>query len=145
MGVASLPILVVDEIRNSRIESIQLELNSIHDISDNTKQKFTDIITSSVHYHIVYRLKVQQVFLSSPLVLLSNNYATSGSVHYNSDVTAITFINDDFKGGELSFPTKPLKIKPVSGLTIIFPSAIPYDLASNNGISHMIIAYFKVQ
>ena len=43
----------------------------------------------------------------------------------------VTYLNDDYEGGEIEFPNQGIKIKPKAGSTIIFPSQSPYDHSSN--------------
>lgn len=42
------------------------------------------------------------------------------------DFAAITFLNDDFTGGELHFPHRALVVKPIPGTAIIFPGNLEY-------------------
>lgn len=43
----------------------------------------------------------------------------------------VTYLNDDYEGGEIEFPNQNVKIKPSAGSIIIFPSAVPYLHQSN--------------
>jgi hypothetical protein len=38
----------------------------------------------------------------------------------------VTYINDDYEGGEISFPNQNITIKPKAGSMIMFPSQLPY-------------------
>jgi hypothetical protein len=42
----------------------------------------------------------------------------------------VTYLNDDYEGGEIEFPNKGIKLKPKAGSIIIFPSIYPYEHAS---------------
>jgi Rps23 Pro-64 3,4-dihydroxylase Tpa1-like proline 4-hydroxylase len=44
----------------------------------------------------------------------------------------VTYLNDDYEGGELEFPNHGIKIKPEAGSIIIFPSSQPYLHVSHN-------------
>lgn len=46
--------------------------------------------------------------------------------HTNLAFSMITYINDDFSGGELFFPNQNIMVKPKAGSLIIFPSVEPY-------------------
>ena len=41
-------------------------------------------------------------------------------------VSAITYLNDDYEGGELEFPNFKIKIKPKAGMLLLFPSSYAY-------------------
>jgi hypothetical protein len=41
-------------------------------------------------------------------------------------ISAICYLNDDYEGGEIEFPNFNIKIKPESGMLVIFPSNYPY-------------------
>lgn len=43
----------------------------------------------------------------------------------------VTYLNDDYIGGELEFPEQKIKIKPKAGSLVIFPSTPPYLHVSN--------------
>ena len=47
----------------------------------------------------------------------------------------VTYLNDDYEGGEIEFPNQSIKIKPVAGSSIIFPSSAPYLHRSHKIIS----------
>ena len=41
----------------------------------------------------------------------------------------ILFLNDDYKGGELFFPTREIVLKPKAGSAVRWPTGIPYGIA----------------
>jgi len=43
------------------------------------------------------------------------------------DISIICYLNDDYEGGELEFPSLGLKIKPMRGTIITFPSYYEYS------------------
>ena len=52
--------------------------------------------------------------------------------HENEDdhgTTWILFLNDDYKGGELFFPTREIVLKPRAGTAVRWPSGIPHGIA----------------
>ncbi len=182
------PIILVNELRQARIDSLVAEfsLSSTYndrifrsfsecDVSQVVRDELSAIISSAIQQHTIYHLKAKHVFLSEPLFFLRNDstnrvhfgaYADSSHVaqiddsevlsymHPHRKLTSITFVNDDFDGGEIVFPTvfnnadQPFKLKPISGVTLIFPSDVrfPYELMPvNKGASHAIIGWFEVQ
>jgi 2OG-Fe(II) oxygenase superfamily len=48
---------------------------------------------------------------------------------YESPVkfTIITYLNDDYEGGEIVFPNQGISLKPKAGSTLIFPTGEPYS------------------
>ena len=52
--------------------------------------------------------------------------------HENPDdhgTTWILFLNDDYKGGELFWPTREIMLKPRAGTAVRWPSGIPHGIA----------------
>jgi hypothetical protein len=49
---------------------------------------------------------------------------------YRCTVSAVGYINDNYEGGEITFPKFKLKYKPQAGDFVIFPSAYAYAHAS---------------
>ena len=49
-----------------------------------------------------------------------------GSTGSGRAVSAICYLNDDYKGGEIEFPNFGVKIKPEPGMLLLFPSSYPY-------------------
>lgn len=41
-------------------------------------------------------------------------------------ISGVLYLNDDYEGGEISFPNQNILIKPTAGSLLIFPSAEPY-------------------
>lgn len=169
------PILFVDELRESRISSLKNELTSITtyidtnyrsfpgcDVSQETKDDLFKIITSAVQQHTVYHLKAKHVYLSEPLCFICNNLdqtvfgAKADSINetgVSRKLTSITFINDDFEGGELTFPTvynknnQPIKFRPIPGVIVIFPSDLRFEYELKpvtNGVCYAILGWFEV-
>ena len=52
--------------------------------------------------------------------------------HENADdhgTTWVLFLNDDYKGGELFWPTREIVLKPRAGTAVRWPSGIPHGIA----------------
>ena len=62
---------------------------------------------------------------------------------YNTTVSAVIYLNDDYEGGEIYFPRlDKLNYKPTTGDIVIFPSNYIYEHASNdiiNGIKYSVV------
>lgn len=48
--------------------------------------------------------------------------STYGSRDYHRVITVLVYLNDDYEGGEISFPDQNILLKPKAGDTLIFPS-----------------------
>jgi len=48
--------------------------------------------------------------------------SSNGSRDYHRVITVLIYLNDDYEGGEISFPSQNLFIKPKPGDVLIFPS-----------------------
>ena len=46
---------------------------------------------------------------------------------YNTTVSVVVYLNDDYEGGELYFNDLDIKIKPQAGSIIMYPSSAPYS------------------
>lgn len=49
-----------------------------------------------------------------------------GGTDIGRSISAICYLNDDYKGGEIEFPNYNVKIKPEKGMLILFPSNYAY-------------------
>jgi hypothetical protein len=52
------------------------------------------------------------------------------SYHYRCTVSAVGYVNDDYEGGELTFPIQNLTYIPKAGEMVLFPSSYSYAHAS---------------
>lgn len=62
---------------------------------------------------------------------------------YRCTLSAVGYINDDYEGGEITFPKFNVKYKPVAGDFVLFPSAFAYAHASepvtNDGTKYSLV------
>lgn len=83
-------------------------------------------------------------------------YDAQGIFRYTSPhrvLSVIAYLNDDFEGGEIVFPSimtddGPLVIKPRPGLIVIFPSDLrfPHEVRPvTKGIRYSIVAWYNVK
>ena len=65
--------------------------------------------------------------------MMTYNNLTEYKKHYDGGtilgraISAICYLNDDYEGGEIEFPNFKIKIKPESGMLILFPSNYAYS------------------
>lgn len=62
----------------------------------------------------------------------------------SNDFTAIIYLNDDYEGGELNFPSLELSIKPIKGSLIIWPGNITHSISPVvSGTRYTMPIFFK--
>ena len=62
-------------------------------------------------------------------------------------ISAVLYLNDNYSGGEISFPGQGIKIKPMAGSVVIFPSVPPFyheSLMVSEGIKYMSPAFWHL-
>ena len=75
-----------------------------------------------------------------------NMHYDSASFFSHRQISAIIFLNDNFNGGELEFPNQGIKIRPVKGTVLIFPSNYLYKHVVNkitDGIRYAIVTWLN--
>jgi hypothetical protein len=72
--------------------------------------------------------------------------------HYDSSsiigraISAICYLNNDYSGGEIEFPNFKVKIKPESGMLILFPSSYPYAHIAHpvtDGVKYCLVTWIR--
>lgn len=61
-------------------------------------------------------------------------------------ISAICYLNDNYEGGEIEFPTYKIKIKPEPGMLILFPSTFPYKHIAHpvkSGTKYALVTWIK--
>jgi hypothetical protein len=94
--------------------------------------------------------KIDQSEINLDLSHVSLNRYDSGQAmgpHYdgqdgdsNLKYSFVTYLNDDYEGGEINFPNQNLTIKPKAGSLVMFPSQKPYIHESKpvlSGVKYM--------
>lgn len=64
------------------------------------------------------------------------------------NVSAVLYLNDNYSGGEISFPDQGVTIKPTAGSIVIFPSTPPFyheSLPIKNGVKYMSPAFWHLE
>lgn len=98
-----------------------LHLKTVQDVMLQLNKQITDIIKP--HDHLIYYGlgTIQRQYEGSELRVHVDNY-TDAYVAY----AAIVYINDDYTGGELIFPTRDLKLHVPAGSLMMFPATADY-------------------
>jgi Rps23 Pro-64 3,4-dihydroxylase Tpa1-like proline 4-hydroxylase len=75
------------------------------------------------------------ISLGAQMPISISKYFTGASMGVHTDsspnpttehISAVLYLNDDYSGGEISFPDQDVLIKPRAGSLIIFPSTPPF-------------------
>jgi predicted 2-oxoglutarate/Fe(II)-dependent dioxygenase YbiX len=78
------------------------------------------------------KYQIHEPLFHEPYQALKYQTGTEYKAHYDGNTTsgrflsAITYLNDDYNGGELEFPNFGVKIKPREGDLVLFPSNYAY-------------------
>jgi len=74
---------------------------------------------------------------------VDNGAASTGTLR---TLSALLYLNDNYVGGEIDFPRQALKIKPETGLVIVFPAIANFIHASlpiESGIKYTVVTWFR--
>lgn len=69
-----------------------------------------------------------------------------GATQHGRAVSALLYLNDDYEGGELEFPSYNVKIKPQAGMLILFPSNFAYNHVAHpvtKGTKYALVTWIK--
>jgi hypothetical protein len=90
-------------------------------IIDELNKKTSQLVTS--HEHLVFRGAggAQRQYEGSELKLHTDGDSEPAVVF-----AVIFYLNDDYTGGELYFPTRSLEVRPPAGSVVIFPTTAEY-------------------
>lgn len=90
-----------------------------------------------------------------PRPISISRYRTGSSMGYHVDdysqegksslMSAVMYLNDNYEGGELSFPDQKVAIKPTAGSIVIFPSVAPFyhqSMPILSGNKYMVPAFW---
>jgi predicted 2-oxoglutarate/Fe(II)-dependent dioxygenase YbiX len=88
------------------------------------------LLSATAFYQEKYQ--IHEPLFHEPYQALKYQTGTEYKAHYDGNTTsgrflsAITYLNDDYNGGELEFPNFGVKIKPREGDLVLFPSNYAY-------------------
>lgn len=97
---------------------------------DISNQMYTTLIATTAPY--VQQMQINETTYHEEYSLLKYPISTEYKQHYDGStssgrsISAIVYLNDDYKGGEIEFPNFNVKIKPEAGMVILFPSNYAY-------------------
>jgi hypothetical protein len=103
------------------------ELFDIHELSENKLDKCLR------HYESLWHLKMNYKEAFNFVKYLPGKYFKIHGDHgpyYSCTISAVAYLNDDYVGGEIEFVRQGIKIKPMAGDIILFPSNFVYEHAS---------------
>lgn len=108
-----------------------VDIEKIYTTNDEVKYLYGMLISAiriaSRHYS---RSNSIELFRQSPLSISKYSEGKFMGPHTDemtgAHLSGVLYLNDEYSGGELSFPNQNLSIKPEAGSMIIFPSISPY-------------------
>ena len=80
----------------------------------------------------VHKYNIHEQLWHEPYTMLKYSNGQSYTEHYDGGtdtgrcISCIAYLNDNYEGGEIEFPNFGVKIKPQSGMLIVFPSNLAY-------------------
>ena len=104
--------------------------------------------------------KYREIYAPAEVDILSDEgysllrYSPGGEYREHTDrgsnnnrvVSGLIYLNDDYKGGEIHFPRYDLRIKPMTGSVVMFPSTHTHlhaALPVTEGTKYSIVTWFK--
>ena len=97
---------------------------------DINNQMYTTLLATTSTY--LKNMRINEITYHENYQMLKYSDKTEYKVHYDGttasgrSISAIAYLNDDYKGGEIEFPNFNVKIKPETGMVILFPSNYAY-------------------
>lgn len=125
------------ECGNSRLISVQ--------------NQFCTLINSAASYY-VNRFSIKQNYFHEPYNALKYYPGKEYHTHYDGDtptkrhISCILYLNSDYEGGELEFPHFNVKLKPESGMFLMFPSNFAYAHTAKpviSGIKYALVTWLN--
>ena len=117
----------------------------IHDLSKELNDIFYN---SAVEYCSKYSVELKEFetfhFTKNRPDSLERNYYDAAGVNFSKRVTFRYFINDNYEGGEITFPKYGISIKPKAGQLLMFPSSFMYNYIEKpilNGVKYQAVAW----
>jgi predicted 2-oxoglutarate/Fe(II)-dependent dioxygenase YbiX len=99
-------------------------------MKDVHNQMYFLLLAASLPY--AKRHGIEETLHHEPYNLLKYKPGQQYKTHYDGStgmgraVSAICYLNDNYKGGEIEFPEFKIKIKPEPGMLLLFPSNFAY-------------------
>ncbi len=97
---------------------------------DISNQVYTVLLATTAPY--ISKMKIQELSYHEHYQMLKYPVSAEYKEHYDGStatgrsISAIAYLNDDYEGGEIEFSNFKVKIKPESGMLILFPSNYAY-------------------
>jgi predicted 2-oxoglutarate/Fe(II)-dependent dioxygenase YbiX len=111
---------------------------------------YTALLTTTNSY--AKRYDIHESFFHENYQMLKYRGGEEYKAHYDGGtqigrcISAICYLNDDYEGGELEFVNFKVKIKPLAGMMILFPSNYAYRHIAHpvtSGTKYAIVTWVK--
>jgi predicted 2-oxoglutarate/Fe(II)-dependent dioxygenase YbiX len=130
---------------------------AFYDSASNKVRQVYDLLTDVLSDYGLDYAKTLNINLGSQMPISISKYFTGASMGPHTDsspnpttenISAVLYLNDNYSGGEISFPEQGVKIKPKAGSLVVFPSVPPFyheSMPIVNGIKYMSPAFWHLQ
>ena len=134
---------------NMGVTDLALRQNSL--LMQNIHNQFNMILLAATQSY-ANRYDIHDQLIHEPYSVLKYSGGQEYKAHYDGGsttgrcISAITYLNDDYEGGELEFPNFDIKIKPEPGMLILFPSNFAYSHIAHpvsNGTKYAIVTWIR--
>jgi hypothetical protein len=125
------------------------ELPELKEIQASFLKLFTSIDACVWDYRVIYDLPLNE---NEPYGLLKYANNAEYRTHWDSGpqngrvVSLVAYLNDNYEGGELEFPSFGYTYKPQAGSVILFPSNYIYKHSAapvTSGTKYSLVTWFK--
>lgn len=133
-----------------------MDLTYLSDITGNSVVQninnlfYTTLLSTSNSYS--KRYEIHEPFFHENYQLLKYSPGEYYNAHYDGGtdmgrcVSALCYLNDDYEGGEIEFINFKIKIKPLPGMMILFPSNYAYRHVAHpikSGIKYSLVTWIR--
>lgn len=129
---------------------------SVYDLAAKSVKEVYDTLNNTLSAYGKDYADTLGIELGTQMPISISKYFTGTSMGPHTDsspepttenVSAVIYLNDNYSGGEISFPLQEIKIKPSAGSIVIFPSVPPFyheSLEIKNGMKYMSPAFWHL-
>ena len=113
-------------------------------------QTYLSIVAATNDYG--KRFKISETFHHEPYGMLKYRGGQMYGSHHDAginvprSVSAVVYLNEDYEGGEIEFVNFGIKIKPLPGMLILFPSNFAYEHVAHpvtKGTKYAIVTWLR--
>jgi hypothetical protein len=120
-------------------------------VMQNVHNQFNMLLLAASNVY-AKKYNIHETFYHETYSLLKYSHGQEYTEHYDGAtgigrcISCIAYLNSDYEGGEIEFVNFGVKIKPQSGMLIIFPSNFAYRHIAHpvtNGVKYNLVTWIK--